>query len=346
MKNNSVIEKFILTFPETPDDFKKSVKDAIDYNLYQEQQNGKKASMYSNKIKMNNISKVAVAAMAILLIGGPVYAFGFAKISQHLYSYGYNVPEEMISTENKTVSDEYLIIDEAYIDGTFLAFTAHLPEGAVNIPFASSDHVYVNGQNCLLEQFEQGSEEPGSYFCLVNLVAFKHENNISDILLEDKVVVQMDLCMNDSWEKIPFEFETTIDKTSIQVTDIPEQTIEIENGIVAHVVNSTIVPSAILLNLKFDISGECGDELSNKYTSANYYVEDSKGNRKLLIDANGAANFLQCGINWFAEINDFDMDSEYIKMIPYTVDYDKETGKEILGTEKIDEEHAFIIRLK
>lgn len=56
--------------------------------------------------------------------------------------------------------------------------------------------------------------------------------------------------------------------------------------------------------------------------------------------------YVQSGTNWSAETNNFDMNSDYIKMIPYTIDYDSATGKEIPGTEVIDEEHAFIIRLK
>lgn len=87
-------------------------------------------------------------------------------------------------------------------------------------------------------------------------------------------------------------------------------------------------------------------KLQDKYTYANYYVEDSNGNRKSLIDADGAAMYVQSGTNWSAEINNFEMNSDYIKMIPYTIDYDSATGKEIPGTEVIDEEHAFIIRLK
>lgn len=56
--------------------------------------------------------------------------------------------------------------------------------------------------------------------------------------------------------------------------------------------------------------------------------------------------FLQCGEDWFAEITDFDRDSDYIKLIPYTIDYDPVIDKEIYGTEKADEEHAFVIQLK
>lgn len=351
MTDDVIMDNFSLTFPETPDTFKQSVKDAVNSNLYQEplnqnNKNGHTAVAHINQNKTRSFSKVAVAILCILLIGGPACAFGFSKINQHLDKYGYDVPEEMINTESVAVSDEYLIIDEVYMDGTFLTFTAHLPENASVIPFASSDHVYVNGQDFLLEQFEQGSEEPGSYFCLVNLTYINQENHIDEIISSDTVSVEMKLYINDEWEKVPFTFEASVDKSSGQTAYIPEQTIEIEDGITAYVTNSTISPSAIMLNIQFNITGEYIDELSAKYTYANYYMEDSNGNRKNLIHVGGAASTVQSGTEWFAKINNFDMNSDYIKMIPYTIDYDSETGKEIPGTEVVDEEHAFIINLK
>ena len=351
VKDESIMDNFSLTFPETPNTFKKTIEETVNHNLNQKilnhndnVENSKVTHIHPTKTR--RFSKVAVAVLCILLIGGPACAFGFSKINQHLDKYGYDVPEEMINTESVTVSDEYLIIDEVYMDGTFLTFTAHLPENANVIPFGSSDHVYVNGQDCLLEQFEQGSEEPGSYFCLVNLTYLNQENHIDKIISNDTVSVEMKLYINDEWEKVPFTFEAAVDKSSSQTTYIPEQTIEIENGITAHIINSTLSPSAIMLNMTFTITGEDEKMLSNKYTYANYYVEDSNGNRMSLIDANGAANSVQCGTSWSAEINNFDMNSNYIKMIPYSIDYDFETGKEIPGTEVVDEEHAFTIYLK
>lgn len=147
-------------------------------------------------------------------------------------------------------------------------------------------------------------------------------------------------------QRVAFTFEAAVDKSSGKTTYIPEQTIDIENGVTAHIANSTISPSAMILNIEFTIAGDNELNLFQKYTSVNYYVEDSNGNRNSLIDAGGAASFVQSGTNWSAEINNFDMNSDYIKMIPYTTDYNSETGKDIPGTEITDEEHAFIIRLK
>lgn len=349
--NDLIMNNFSLTFSETPDTFKQSVENAINKSLHQKQQNQSNdakhdTNSYINHDRRRYFSKVAITVLCILLIGGPVCALGFSKINQHLKNYGYDIPEEMINTESTTSSDEYLIIDEVYMDGTYLTFTAHLPEGASVIPLESSDHVYVNGQDCLLKQFEQGSEEPGSYFCLVNLTYFNQENNVDTIISGDTVLVEMELFINDEWERIPFTFEAAVDKSSGQTAYIPEQTIEIEDGITAHVTNSTISPLAIMLNIKFTITGENEEMLSKKYTDAHYCVEDSNGNRKFLINVDSAASSVQCGTNWSAEINNFDMNSDYIKMIPYTIDYDAETEKEIPGTEVVDEEHAFIIKLK
>lgn len=351
LEHEEIMNQFVFSFPETPELFKQSVQEAVENNLNQDSIN-KSNNHISQSLTCSKpryawkASKVAIMFLCLLLIGGPACAFGFSKINQHLDKYGYDVPEEMINTETNATSDEYLIIDEVYMDGTFLTFTAHLPEGATVIPFESSDHVYVNGQNCLLEQFEQGSEEPESYFCLVDLTAFNQETNVDTILSGDTVLVEMELFINDEWERVSFTFEAAVDKSSGQTAYIPEQTIKIEDGITAYITNSTIAPSAIMLNIKFTITGENEEMLSKKYTDAHYYVEDSNGNRISLIDNDSAASFVQSGTNWSAEINNFDMNSDYIKMIPYTIDYDSETGKEIPGTEVVDEEHAFIIKLK
>lgn len=352
LEHEEIMNQFVFNFLETPESFKQSVQEAVENNLNQDSINKSNNHISQSPTCSKpryawKASKVAIMVLCLLLIGGPVCAFGFSKINQHLDKYGYDVPEEMINTEITATSDEYLIIDEVYMDGTFLTFTAHLPERATVIPFESSDHVYVNGQNCLLEQFEQGSEEPGSYFCLVNLTYFNQETNVDTILSGDTILVEMELFINDEWERIPFTFEAAIDKSSGQTASVPEQTIEIEDGITAHVTNSTIAPSAIMLNIEFTITGEKEEILSKKYTDAHYFVEDSNGNRKsLIMNVDSAANSVHCGTNWSTEINNFDTNSNYIKMIPYTIDYDAETGKEIPGTEVVDEDHAFIIKLK
>lgn len=343
--NNRIMDEFTYTFPETPDIFKQAVKETVDNNLHTEHTK-KICNLRQNKqnnYKVWKFPKAAFAAICILLIGGTVSAIGISKINKHLGTYGYQVPEKMINTETSTTSKDYLIIDEVYFDGTYLTFTAHLPEGATDIPFDASDGVTVNGQSCLLDQFEKGSEEPGSYFIMVNTSYNSPTSSFDEILSGDKITVDMGLCINDSWEKIPFTFEATVDKSSGNTVSIPEQTIEIDDGITAQVSDSTISPTAILLNIHFSASGDNADTRLEKYTSWHYYTEDSNGNRFLLEDISRSA---QCGEDWFAEITDFDRNSDYIKLIPYTLDYDPVMDKEIYGTEKADEEHAFVIHLK
>lgn len=144
-----------------------------------------------------------------------------------------------------------------------------------------------------------------------------------------------------------FTSETTTEKTSDKIISIPEQTIEIDSRTTARVINSTISPSGIILNIQFITTSDYSNKSSRNYNSTKYYVEDSNGNRKLLIGYPGdAARSVKLGVNWSADIDDFDTDSEYIKMIPYTIPGNSITSNYIPGTEIMDEEHSFIIRLK
>lgn len=156
-------------------------------------------------------------------------------------------------------------------------------------------------------------------------------------------VVNDQFVIDDNQVEKPFTSETMIENTSDRIISIPEQTIEIDNRTTAYVINSTISPSGIVLNIQFTTTSEYSNESSRNYNSTNYYIEDSSGNRKLLIGYPGdAAKSVKLGINWSANIDDFDINSDYIKMIPYTID----TNRYIPGKEIIDEEHAFIIKLK
>ncbi|MCM1180766.1 MAG: DUF4179 domain-containing protein [Clostridium sp.] len=340
-------------FPPTPDSFRKTVEQTVWQNMQKpadsglEMQGDTEGFAASAKKKYwGGLSKTAAAIACIFILGGSaVFAASIPGINRHLRSWwGRGIPEENIITDLDSEQDTLLEIDEVYIDGTYLAFTAHLPEGAALIPEGAGDHAYVNGRNCLMAQFEKDTEEPGSYFGLIDLrfeMSGEGDDYINKEVAGEEVTVKISLYIEGMDERQDFTFQAPIGDALENTAAVPEQMIEVEEGITAWVKNSTVAPSAIKLHIDFAAENEDAEARLEKYIYDFYYVEDANG-----IRYENFYSMLRGGCEWYAEITNFDMDSDYIKFIPRIVEYDAAADKWLFETAQTDEEHAFIVKLK
>ncbi|MCM1159210.1 MAG: hypothetical protein NC300_10605 [Bacteroidales bacterium] len=342
------------SFPSAPESFRQTVRQTVMENMQETAENnqfhvGRATAGYATAGKkkyLTGFSKAAVVAACMLILGGSVaFAVNFSGINRYLHRWwGKGIPEENIITGLDSEKDTLLEIDEVYIDGTYLAFTAHLPEGAVWIPEGAGDHAYVNGRNCYMAQFERDTEKPGSYFGLIDLtfeMSGEGDDYINKEVTGEEVTVKLSLFTEGTDERKDFTFRASIGDALENTAAVPEQMIEVEEGITAWVKNSTVAPSVIKLHIDFAAENEDAEARLDKYIYDFYYVEDANG-----IRYEDFYSMLQGGREWYAEITNFDMDSDYIKFIPYTVEYDAAADKWLYETAKTDEEHAFIVKLK
>ena len=414
-------------FPETPDSFRKMVKQTVADQLTIERKR--------NVFRMPRVA--AVAVVLVLVAGTTVGAANISKLKTYLAKWGYKVPEEnVVSYENKEqtgmvqgnlleatsdtnmaeksmddekasltfdeirdslseleqknldvlknlyieghmisaeeaekkicdewVTEPFLLMDEVYMDGSSLYYSAHLADGCDIKPIASKDHTFVNGVDCLNEFFEE-TDEPGHYVGSIDLT-MNGSSDMNFVSQGDELAVMLNLYVDEnSGETRLFTFSDKDWSGTADTTDNSGG--EYKLGDYGKVTMDELLaaPSKITVKMTYTIDEESIKKLKEKYGYIDdtdyllngFFVEDGEGNRYLDFGPDGIIDMMGMngiGINdgkfvrnFELDINqNFNMDTDTIRFIPYTYDR-SEDGKHIPGTEREIPELSFEVKLK
>lgn len=304
----------------------------------------------NHKRKAGRLSIAAIIIIIFSIGGGTVYA-----AQKYFGIFDYMQEQGITSNANDNynehiiynAADDILSIDEAYIDGTILCFRAHLIDNKFAGKIDLGDHVKIDGEDRLLYSFDYVGD--GEYLGIVKLAINTLQGHRNDSIPEIKPGenIDIELCIIDAdGNIIENDYSISLNNDYIPAQIIPEQTIELSDGITASVKKSYISSSQIILNIDFEGETEQNEKMYDFYTNTNiyddwteYYIEDDKGNRKSL-DYTGSM-----GKNWSIEINGFNTTSKYIMFIPYTVPVDTENDKPVYENAKEIKNCSFTINL-
>jgi len=326
--------------PETPDSFRDMVE--------------KTALKCTNERKKKTISIrfVYLAAIIVIVIScsGGVLAYSFPTIYTFLSSHfgiDENEMENNLALPENEESELPLYVNEVYVDGMNLCFTA-CSEDEDFVVEGSSDHVSVNGIDCVFEDFQVTND--GEYVFSVTIDKNILEGHEGDIPLTfsngDEISVDMMLYVAGEKEKVPFHFKSVVGEGNSGYKRIPDQIISLKEGITASVHDSFISASMMTLNISFEGENDNNKSTYELYTIKDYenyypcyYVEDDKGNR-VSLDFSG-----QMGDEWNINIYGIGLDTTYLKFIPGQCRIDTESGKPNFRNKYIYEDYCFIIKL-
>ncbi|MGN0389967.1 MAG: hypothetical protein ACI4L2_04065 [Wujia sp.] len=325
---------------------------------------------------------ILAAAFALVFVVGGSVAFAHGKdIMEWIHGLGKNseIAEQYVMTEVEAEYTEdipWLTLQEAYVDGCMLVFTAKLTEGCEVLPQDISDHAMINGVDCRTDRFV----------------------SLGDGMYEGVIYVSDDLIGQDySGQKLTVETELFVDPELVGANrknftfTIPGDTMNLVQKYVSEPIplNSTdadgnvivegsviaeykIAPSRIYMTLTFTCTGENAKENLKKYIYPecefdvtkeyiDYLVQDDKGNRSDMgyycwgwsyTDKVETEEACSQGIE--IEFDSFPCDSKTITFIPYIYHVDADgkpifdvddDGKIVIDEADICEERAFTIPL-
>lgn len=345
-------------YPSTPEHFRSVVEQTVEAQMADDDKTVSKKRFSLRRLL------IPVAACFVLVCGTAAGA-NSAKFRGWLEGLGNNVEEaeKLVTTE---VEAEYkedeplLTIEDVYVDGSWLVFTAKLREGATERPCAMKDHAYINGVDCLSDDWEEIAE--GEYQGKIIISDSLTGKDYTGQQIEVKVELYMNETETDSDIS---EFTFTIPGDTMNVTEQYEgDEIDLfkkdENGeevcVGSVIVESTTAPSAVRMNLHFEFTGEDAEQnLKDIAYNGGYLVVDSAGNEMDLWQVMRDCGYSEptevhgtWSVDMMIDMDGFDYTSETITFIPYSWDcYEggEMDGKRIEGTEVYHEEWAFTVPL-
>lgn len=315
--------------------------------------------------KNQNYLKVAIipVLMCLVLLSGGVALAKSDYLRQFFATLGDNATEaeKYVQTDTVELSDEWLTVDEVYLDGMNLVYIAHLGKNQTDIPYDMGDHAYVDGVDCRTDRFDILGD--GVYQGKISL----SEEMINKNIFKDEIQVDVKLYIDDnpaSPAKRDFSFtisgknmvlpEMKEDEQIIYMTDVNGFSRRI--GVVK--ANFTFSPSEIKCRLHYEFEGEGAKINREKYVDErlDYILIDDSGNKKEvhdLMECCGFENIMDddkysCG-DFIMELNRFDIHSKYMTIVPVSMDYYTEgefEGKMIEGTEVVHDEYAITFSLE
>ena len=421
-------------FPETPDSFRKMVKQTVADQLTIER-----------KRKVFRMPRAAAVAVILVLVAGTtVGAANISKLKTYLAKWGYKVPEENVvsyedkeqtdmvqgnsiaatsdtNMEEKDIDDEkasmsydeirdslseleqknldvlknlyieghmisdeeaekkicdewviepFLLMDEVYMDGSSLYYSAHLADGCDIKPIDSKDHTFVNGVDCLNEFFEE-TDEPGHYVGSIDLT-MNGSSDMNFVSQGDELAVMLNLYVDqNTGETRLFSFSDKTWNGSVDTKDLSGEVIELEKYGSVKIDKLLVSPSKITVKVTYTMSGDGLDEMLTGYGYSNdnqdlitqFNFKDSNGKRYYMwgTEENGYKDRIVNGSSgghiekisdgvyrWDFEFvieQNFDMKSDTLILIPCTQTRNAD-GKFIPGTEKEIPELSFEVKLK
>lgn len=326
---------------------------------------------------------ILVATFALVFVVGGTVAFAHGNdIMVWIYSLGYNgrFAESYVMENVDAEYDEetpWLTLQDVYVDGCMLVFTAKLSDGCEDVPTDISDHAMINGIDCMTDRFQSLGD--GMY----EGVIFISDELVNQDYSGKKIKVETNLLMEP--EKIGGnrkEFSFTIPGDTINVAkkyttekiDIVETDSQGNTRTIGNVVaDYKRAPSRLYMHLTFTFTGKDAKENIKKYINPmsedldveeeyiDYLVEDSAGHRNDMSDYCWGYSFTElveneatCSKGIEIEFDRFPYDAKSITFIPYTYHVDRDgkpifdvdsDGKIILDSETIHEERAFTISM-
>lgn len=311
MKINS---KTFSTYPAPSNSYDNMIYDIIEKQIGTE--NAKTICKETpKKNKRYNVKWVACFAL-ILLCGTTVMAASNSKLTQYLlswmnsdevYSNLKDVSPNVTNTKNNTLLDKQILneplweISDAWYDGVTVYFIATPSEMcnelSSNYDICPSDHVNINGNDCLFEcpdaetvaNYESGQyitspsigQQTGQYHCAIDVakLSLSDDINVSFVLNISKKE------FNDISEG------STKQTISFQVTNTNINTKEAINSNLVFLANETdtveiltfkLAPSKLYTKIKYNFFGENGkqkaEQLSSIAVNPSYLIIDSQGN--------------------------------------------------------------------
>ncbi|MBR1598477.1 MAG: hypothetical protein IJ661_06205 [Lachnospiraceae bacterium] len=268
------------------------------------------------------------------------------------------------------VAEPFLLMDEVYMDGSSLYYSAHLADGCNIKPIDSKDHTFVNGVDCLNEFFEE-TDEPGHYVGSIDLT-MNASSDINFVNQGDELAVMLNLYVDEnSGETRLFTFSDKNWNGSVDTKDLSGTVIELEKYGSVRMDKLLVSPSKITVKVTYTMSGDGLDEMLTGYGYSNdnqdlitqFNFKDSNGKRYYMrgteengykdrvVNASSGGHIEKVSdgaYRWDFEFvieQNFDMNSDTLILIPCTQTRDAD-GKFIPGTEKEIPELSFEVKLK
>ena len=302
-------------------------------------QNGEISRKINSEKRRRKAEKIlwrtGFAAAAVFIIScGAVFAYDVLRKPELLSNWMQEMgikqerKEQLVQEGAEVVyhTEPILRIQDVYIDGTNLVFTAASSEKYENVSLESKDHGEINGQDCAPVDF---MKESGEYMCRIPL---------PDNLDSQKITVLLYLYV--SGEIKEFSFEVKAENLE-QTKRIPNQIIEFPEGAV-EVEKFTISPSMAYLKFYWIFSEEPSAEMkliwghTYKIYNEKGECEDSDYGEICLSTETGEweekDGKWRKGVELELRAGEFLRDSSFIKLIPYIPEIDEE-GKRIPGGE-------------
>ncbi|MDD6072088.1 MAG: hypothetical protein PUC12_14960 [Clostridiales bacterium] len=350
-------------YPDMPSAFHNAVEECV------EEQMQKK----SNEKGWNISRKLVPVAICLFLVGGTVTAAKLPSFHNFLSELGKNeeyakklVSSDIIAEEKqgelvteqngeqeKQVIDDgkadvldekpVLNITDSYVDGTTIMIWAEAKEASGMDGFGFSDHIYVNGVDCIKDYMVENPVDSGQFECKITVMGDIPENDDGTLEITTKLY-------DIDGQKKAFSF--TIPATGMNHTvSASAQKVDLKNGYV-ELREATVSPSAVKLTLHYRFEGEESEKWLKRYVDYGWVFEDADGNRLFdeeccrtssysnpCVLANSASQDIEI------EMMTFNSASKSIKMIPYSKEKNAE-GKGIPGTEELHEEYAVTFSLQ
>lgn len=346
------IERLKQDYPKMPDYIRNQIIEEVDKQKYKK----------TSKIRLARTTIMPFVACFVLLCGIVTFAKS-DRLWDWLSDLGPNSEEaeKLIQTDVAQSKDDWLTVEDVYIDGMRLVFVARLDENASGSPVDISDHCSVNGIDCQSNGFKVLEE--GLYEGRIILSEELLQLNDPSEMMEVNVKLYID-DNSATANKRDFSFEVPSDNLYL-TTQVESDRIQIfqtnesgEQECIGTVVGKfSISPSTILMTVHYEFTGEYAKENREKYFDASlgYDLIDDSGNRNNIWDVMSSCGYENeveeenCSSGDFvAELHRFDCMSKTLTIVPVSMDYYTEgelEGKRIEGTQVPHEDRKITFSL-
>ena len=339
--------------PKTPDRFNSMITDTVYECTHKKLIRKKSPVKYRKPFRMLKFGYGFAVGIVLLIGGGVVLAYSVPKLKEYMATYGLinentSYPTEDVVQSITNDTDISLKVDEVYLDGMILCFTMHSDDESLKIN-GIGDHIIINGFDRALERFDTSANKEYFVSVALNMNIYDGHEGEKPLTFKpgDEVNVQMKLYIDGMEEKVPYSFKSVIDNAYSGYAEIPDQNINLKNGITASVHDSFISDSITTLNISFDGMNTSNIDIYETYIADNsddfwieYFVENDKGDRCLL-PFNGTL-----GNEWNINITGIGRDTAFIKLIPCRYTVNKDSGKPDYSNPEMLEDYSFVIKLK
>lgn len=253
------------------------VNESINNAYYKIRNESREKNRFGIKLLLIN-----AATLVLIIIGsGAVFAAGYSSINSYIKM---NRPDNNVIDESSihydilTEPDDF-VVDEVYIDGTYLYYTVHMSEGTRVILNSSSDHALVNGMDCISEGLTKVNGSDNQYFGSIKLYdPVLGVGDMERILNWDRISVQTTLYVKDGEEeyKKRMEFEFDINEDTQRTKSVSEQNFLMSDK-VSITANGTYSPTMTMITLRYSVPKEDGIVELNKALAYYFRICDQNG---------------------------------------------------------------------